>query len=556
MAGGRSTLLLRASFALSVLATAAGVVPLIAPASATADTGTVALSDPTTQVTYTGTPQATNPEVAPENPVSSVASPAITLQSSMIGRESGEPTVGVTKSGTVFFPGDAFDTPGGVAARNLQFRSTDGGVTWTDVSPTAGNVGNDANTHPVTLDTITYVDKDYDRVFTVDTLAAEGSVLSFSDDEGATWTTSLALAAGVNDHETITTGVVPAGSNLVTLDPDFPKIVYYCVNTVAAVSCSRSLDGGLTFTQTSSPFPTHPTQNLPLSALCSSLTGHIQTDSKGNLFVHSAWNEVAGCGIPAVAVSTDGGTTWTDYTVSSAIKDNFNQTSLSVDTSGNLYDVWQDDTHNLPYLSVSHDLGKTWSTPVMVAPPGVKTTNFPDIAAGDDGRVALSFPGSTDADANANGSTAPWSYYVVFSDNALDAAPTFTSQIAQIPAAAGGGTIMHRGACHGRCGGLFDFLDIQIAPTAGGAAYATLSDDCTGACATPAGGKSDDPDAGAGILVREIAGPAQTGDSPVLVGDVGPELPESSWPVLLPGLASAALGLVLLRRRRAARTAR
>jgi hypothetical protein len=542
-----STHLLRAAFAVSAVAAAVGVVPLGGPAAA--DAGTVALSDPSTQVTYASTPVTANPDVAPENSVVDAPSPAITLQASMIGRESGEPTVGVTRKGTVFFPGDAFDTPGGAAARNLEFRSTDGGLTWTDVSPTAGNAGNGTNTHPATLDTITYVDKDYDRVFSVDTLAAEGSVLSFSDDEGVTWTTSLALAAGVNDHETITTGVVPAGSNLVTIDPKFPKIVYYCVNTVAAVSCSRSLDGGLTFTQTNSPFPTHPTQNLPLSALCSSLTGHIQTDNKGDLFVHSAWNEIAGCGIPAVAVSKDGGTTWQDFTVSSAIKDNFNQTSLTVDPSGNLYDVWQDDKHNLPYLSVSRDLGKTWSTPVMVAPPGVKTTNFPDVAAGDDGRIALSFPGSTDADANKSGSTAPWSYYVAFSSNALDPAPTFTSQVTQIPAAAGGGTIMHRGACHGRCGGLFDFLDIQVAPTPGGAAYATLSDDCTGACASDAGGASNDPDAGQGILVREIAGPAQTGASPVLSGDVGPELPESRWPVLLPAMAALGFGLVLLRRR-------
>ena len=550
MLGG--THLLRAAFAVSALATVAALVPIAGSASATADSGTVALSVPSTQVSYTSTPETTNPTTAPENAASDAAGPAVTLQSSLVGRESGEPTVGVTKSGAVFFPGDAFDTPGGAAARNLEMRSTDGGLTWTDVSPTAGNVGNGANTHPATLDTITYVDKDTNRVFTVDTLAAEGSVLSFSDDEGKTWTTSFAPAAGVNDHETITTGVVPAGSGLVTIDPNFPKIVYYCVNTVAVVSCSRSLDGGLTFTQMNSPFPTHPTQNLPLSALCSSLTGHIQTDSKGDLFVHSAWNEVAGCGVPAIAVSKDGGTTWQDFTVSSAIKDDFNQTNLTVDPSGNLYDVWQDDKHNLPYLSVSRDMGQHWSTPVMIAPPGVKVTNFPDVAVGDDGRIAVSFPGSTDATANTDTANAPWSYYVAFSNNALDAAPTFTSTIAQIPAAAGGGTTMHRGACNGRCGGLFDFLDIQIAPTAGGAAYASLSDDCTGACATDAAGKSDDPDAGQGILVREIAGPAQTGDNPVLTGGVGPELPESHWPVLLPAMGALAFGALLLRRRRIA----
>ena len=546
--GRRSHALLRTAFAVSALATGAFLVPLAAPAAADAP-ATVALSVPDTQVTYVGTPETANPSAEPENALATTSGAPVVLQTSMIGRESGEPTVGVGKDGTIFFPGDTFDTPGGEAARNLEFRSTDGGLTWTDVSPTAANVGNGANTHPVTLDTITYVDKDFGRVFSVDTLAAEGSVVSFSDDNGQTWTTSLAPAAGVNDHETITTGVVPAGSNLVTIDPKFPKIVYYCVNTVAAVSCSRSLDGGLTFTQMNSPFPTHPTQNLPLSALCSSLTGHLQTDSKGDLLVHSAWNEVAGCGVPAIAVSTDGGTTWNDYTVSSAIKDDFNQTSLSVDKDGNLYDLWQDDQFNLPYLSVSKDMGKTWSTPVMVAPPGVNVTNFPDIAAGDDGRVTITFPGSSDATANTDGANAPWSYYVVFSNNALDAAPTFTSQVAQIPAAAGGGTTMHRGACNGRCGGLFDFLDVQIAPTPGGAAYASLSDDCTGACATDATGKSNDPSAGAGMLVREIAGPAQTGDADVL-GGVTADLPETRWVALLPALATLVFGMLLWQRRR------
>jgi hypothetical protein len=547
--GGRTVL--RTAFAVSALATGAFLIPFAGPAAADAP-ATVALSVPDTQVTYVGTPETSRPSIAPENALAPTAGAPVVLQTSMTGREAGEPTVGVTKTGTVFFPGDTFDTPGGEAARNIEFRSTDGGLTWADVSPTAANVGNGANTHPATLDTITYVDKDYGRVFTVDTLAAEGSVLSYSDDEGKTWTTSMATAAAVNDHETITTGAVPAGSNLVTIDPNFPKIVYYCVNTVAAVSCSRSLDGGLTFTQMNSPFPTHPTQNLPLSALCSSLTGHIQTDSKGDLFVHSAWNEVAGCGVPAIAVSTDGGTTWNDYTVSSAIKDDFNQTSLSVDKDGNLYDLWQDDKYNLPYLSVSKDMGKTWSTPVMVAPPGVKVTNFPDIAAGDDGRVAITFPGSADATANTDSTNAPWNYYVVFSNNALDAAPTFTAQVAAIPTAAGGGgTVMHRGACNGRCGGLFDFLDVQVAPTAGGAAYATLSDDCTGPCAADASGASNDASAGAGMLVREIAGPAQTGPGDVL-GSVGPTLPETRWVALMPALAALVFGGLLWRRRRTA----
>jgi hypothetical protein len=399
----------------------------------------------------------------------------------------------------------------------------------------------------VTLDTITWVDKDYGRVFSVDTLAAEGSLLSFSDDQGKTWTTSFAAASGVDDHETIVAGNVPDGSPLRTLDPKFPKIVYYCVNTVAAVSCSRSLDGGVTFTQMNSPFPTHPTQNLPLSALCSSLTGHLQVDRKGDVFLPSAFNEVAGCGVPAVAVSTDGGTTWTDHQISQ-IHDPFNAMSMGADNLGNLYVTWQDDKWNLPYLSTSRDKGVHWSTPVMVAPPGVKVTNFPSLAVGDSGRVVITFPGSTDPVANtAAAHHAPWQYYVVATQNALSPRPTFVSQIAPIPSALGGGsTVMHRGACNGRCGGLFDVLDVQTAPTAGGPAYASLSDDCTGACATLPTGASKDPSAGAGILVREVAGPAFTGHATQL-GKQPYTL--AALPAAAPALVLLPLGVVLLRRR-------
>jgi len=541
MRPGTRTALFRAGLGLSVCAAVVSFLP-----SQAATTKNLALSSPSTQVRYVAAPQsaksAKSPLAEPTNKRVSGSGPAVVLQSSFTGREAGEPTVGVDKKGTVFFPGDTFDTPGGELARNLEFRSSDGGKSWTDVSPKLANVGPDS--HPVTLDTITYVDKDYGRVFTVDTYAAEGSAISFSDDRGATWTSSFAPAAGVNDHETIAAGVVPEGSPLVTLDSKFPKIVYYCVNTVAAVSCSRSLDGGISFTQMGTPFPTHPTSSLPLSALCSSLTGHLQTDLKGDVFLPSAFNEVAGCGVPAVAVSTDGGNTWVDHPISQ-IHDPFNAMALGADPEGNLYVVWQDDKWNLPYLSTSHDMGVHWSKPVMVAPPNVKVSNFPSLAVGDKGRVVITFPGSTDPKANTDNLHSPWSYYVAFSQNALSSHPTFVSQVAAIPASLGGGTTMHRGACNGRCGGLFDFLDVQTAPTAGGAAYASLSDDCTGACTKSAVGKSNDASAGAGLLVREVAGPAMTGKTAALR-----KQPNSlAAPGIASGLLLLPIGMLLFRKR-------
>jgi hypothetical protein len=42
---------------------------------------------------------------------------------------------------------------------------------------------------------------------------------------------------------------------------------------------------------------------------------------------------------------------------------------------------------------------------------------------------------------------------------------------------------IYRGWCDGRCGGMFDFLDIQVSPK-DGTAWASAVDTCTGDCIT------------------------------------------------------------------------
>lgn len=158
--------------------------------------------------------------------------------------------------------------------------------------------------------------------------------------------------------------------------------------------------------------------------------------------------------------------------------------------------TWWDTRDRLPYLSISRDHGRTWSTPLLVAPPGVFEVNFPTITAGDAGRIAIHFPGSTSAERT---STRPWNTYLMVSTNALDPEALFTWTTANDPA-----DPVRRGTCGpGRCGGMFDFLDIQTSP-ASGAFWAAAVDTCTNSCVT-----GDGPfDAADGFAILQLSGPS------------------------------------------------
>ena len=160
------------------------------------------------------------------------------------------------------------------------------------------------------------------------------------------------------------------------------------------------------------------------------------------------------------------------------------EVTLAVDTADNIYAVWQDGTFRLTFLSVSRDHGLSWSTPLMITPPGVHETNFPTIAAGDPGRIAVLFPGSQSSDFTDG--ARPWNIYVTVSVNALDSNPTFTWTTANSTS-----DPVHRGDCGpGRCDGIF---------------WGTASDTCVDACITDPTTEQLRP--GRGVSIRETKGP-------------------------------------------------
>ena len=101
--------------------------------------------------------------------------------------------------------------------------------------------------------------------------------------------------------------------------------------------------------------------------------------------------------------------------------------SVAVDAAHNVYAAWSDNSAGTVdvYVAVSRDRGKTWSAPIRVS-QGQTVATYPTIVAGDAGRIAVAWYGTSDAAkwrGDAHG--ASWYVYAAMSTNALDANPTF-----------------------------------------------------------------------------------------------------------------------------------
>lgn len=410
------------------------------------------------------------------------------LQTSYVGRKAAEPTMGVDSKGRAFYAAAAFDGTGGVA-RTKVYRSTDGGRSFQDVSPGAG--GQDLP--PTTLDPYVYVDQRTDRVFSVDLEGLAGSYISFSDDGGATWSPSAITAPGVNDHQTFFTGPPPTGGLLPASLTGHPTVAYYCVNALVYVACSRSTDGGVTF---------QPLPGTPFVDCLGCQTGHGVVDSKGRVFLPKG--AVPGTLDPAepqLAVSEDGGVTWSVTDVAGGeLQSGSRHTAVAVDAADNVYYVWYDGARQLPWMAVSTDHGSTFGPPMMIAPPGVHDTNFPMVVAGDEGRVAVSFPGSSVDD--PDDATRPWHAWVAVTEDALAARPTFHAAIAD-----DGTDPLHRGACNNRCAGMYDFIDLQMSPV-DGSVWGTFTDTCVAGNGCTTQRRTGLARDAQGVAVRSVAGPS------------------------------------------------
>jgi hypothetical protein len=398
--------------------------------------------------------------------------------------DAAEPTLGLTRKGDLYYT--AFQSN----IRIEVVKSRDEGRSWRIVSPNLGS----RNAHLVSFDPYLYVDKDTSRVFNID-LTVACSYLSFTDGKG--WTTNpLACGRPVNDHQTLFSGP-PATSTTI----GYPNVVYYCWNDVGSSSCSKSLDGGITFIPTGTPaYPgVDPTNDDPgfegVPGFCGGLHGHGFVAHDGTVLLPKGH-----CGQPWLAISKDEGRTWTRVQVAKNGTAE-HEADAVMDRKGNVYYLWIA-RNRLPYLAVSRNKGKTWSKPMMIAPPKVTETNLPAMDIGGTGKIAIVYMGTE----NARGpikkrryANVTWNGYMTMTANALSRRPTFYTSTVNDKS----DPLIRRDCGPGRCHAVFDFIDVVVARD--GTPWGAFVDGCIGVCGTRAGVSNIGSDA---IVGRLVGGPS------------------------------------------------
>jgi hypothetical protein len=133
-----------------------------------------------------------------------------------------------------------------------------------------------------------------------------------------------------------------------------------------------------------------------------------------------------------MAVSTDGGRTFTDYPVFTAAETSHlanDFPAVAVDSTGNVYMAWVENNHTTNtqtlFFTSSIDHGQHWTLPVRVNQ--VATAMLPWIVAGCSGRVDVLFYGTTAP--NRNDQNADWQVFFAQTLNGTSTTPSFAQTL-------------------------------------------------------------------------------------------------------------------------------
>ncbi len=445
--------------------------------------------------------------------------------------QSGEPSIGVDwQTGNVYFQAN-LNTVKAV----FPDYSTTSQPALTDVTC--------FSTSLTTLDPIMFTNSQTGRV-QVSQLSGQDSISAFFDDATASPTgpqTCTPSQGGGElsgpDHQTLGGGVYPTPLPASASAKTYPQAVYYCSQAVEADFCSRSDNGGLSFVNTGQP---------PFTTAdgCGGLHGHVRVGPTGDVYLPNK-----NCGTTAaVSVSHDGGTTFTVHPVTGSTVGS-NDPSVSADRAGKIYYGYTgSDGH--PGVETSTDGGITWSNQVFPGDAmGIQQAAFPEVIAGDSGRAAIAFLGSTTGGdsnnetygTNATGTTRGdtytggiWHLYVAITTDGgqtyktVDVTPTDPVQRGEI--CTNGTTCTTSSGANTR--NLLDFMDITVDKT--GHVLVGYADGCTGACVSSTKVSDNSLDA-QGTIARQLDGPllfAGPNDGTTPTGPTA-SLPEVHSPVVL-----------------------
>ena len=430
-----------------------------------------------------------------------------------VGEDGPEPSIGVTSSGCIFF-----------IAMEKVMRSCDYGGTWEEVQ-------DPVQCAPTTSDPYGWVDPITDRIFNVQMVGLETSWICWSDDDGETWIGNPhdSGTTPINDHIKLATGPWTSsgyGIGGQISQAFYETAVYYCYNKLAGIFCYTSYDGGATFEAGG--------QLVGLATLNGGLHGAITTAPDGTVYVTPRVET------PTVIISKDNGLSWDERTMGEDVgtPNPRKNSEVATDTESNAYHVWtgpggpsEQGLYNGyngegVFMSRSIDSGESWEqTSIRVSPIEIVSFAFPQIDAGDPGRIAITYLGSEDSSelnrddldgenwtGNAHYANSNVSYhlYVTYSLNALDSSPVFhTVRLTADPVQVGA-ICLNSGDCRSELGGsnrnLLDFNDLHI--DLEGRVYIAFADGCTGECATKENPQPEDSRSRLGSVYLLSSGPS------------------------------------------------
>jgi hypothetical protein len=389
-----------------------------------------------------------------------------------------EPQIRADRSGNFYGSSE-----NGLGGGTVAYKSSDGGKHYTTlVSPNAGSASNNSGFAPGGGDTdlATAPVKNSSGFYNVyvASLSLANVDVSASMDGGKTFVLNpIGATISGDDREWIAAD----GSSKVCIS-------YHDVTT-DNIDVDCSYNAGLAFTQLGDAFDTSH-----LFLLQNNEIGNLMIDPN-NHYIYQTFSGIANAGevscsqagtcgyhVVYMAVSTDGGKTFTDHVVynnpNTTVSYGHQFVNMSIDRAGNLYSVYSDN-HNV-YYSFSTNHGTSWSAPSKVNAPnwGANTAIEPWSVANGTGHLDIVWYGTAYYSSTTPPDNYPMSaaWHADFAQNLHATTPGSSfNQVAATPVIHYGGVCESGVGCTGNRD-LYDDFGVAVNPNTG---YASIiySDD-------------------------------------------------------------------------------